>query len=393
MSASVGYRAELQRIENDIAVLGDENPFAPPIDPLALTRYVYCLYQGGSIAGDLAALSATERAIDRALPLLVHKGDLYLLKANIAFKLHRLTDVEAALATASTVRDSVEGALLVADLDFQYGHYLKAERGYREALATERSWGALAQLAHLRGKMGNLAAADRLYSEAEDELTAKEMRSYAWLEVQRGFLAFAQGDYRRARSHYERAERAYPGYWLVDEYRAELLGAEGRYGEAVEILQGLPAATGRPDLQQAIGELYQCWGEPERADEWYRKALAGYRLSAERGEVHFFHHLADYYANVARDGAAAVHWAGADLQLRENFSTQSALAWGLYRDGQFGKARIWIDRALASGAADAHLFLRAARIYAAVAEPQLAHTNMEKARRLNPCVENFHIHH
>jgi tetratricopeptide (TPR) repeat protein len=224
-------------------------------------------------------------------------------------------------------------------------------------------------------------------------LTAKEMRSYAWIEVQRGFLAFAQGDYPVARSHYERAEAAFPGYWLVDEYRAELLGAEGRYREAAEILQGLPAANSRPDVQQAIGELYESSGEPQRAGEWCRKALAGYRQSAERGEVHFFHHLTDYYSNVAKDGGAAVHWARADLQLRENFYTQSALAWGLYRDGRFGEARIWIDRALASGAADAHLFLRAARIYAALGQPEAAQINMEKAKRLNPYVENFHIHH
>src|SRR5690349_16515585 len=228
MAAKAGYRAELQRIENDIALLGDQQPLAPPIDPIRLTQYVYYLYQRASIAGDLAALSVAEQAIERALPLLVHKGDLYLLKANIAFKLHRLADVAAALAAIPAIGDSNEKRLLLADLDYQHGRYNEAERKYRESLATERSWGGLARLAHLCARMGEPAAADpadRLYGEAEDELTAKEMRSYAWIKVQRGFLAFARGDYPVARSHYERAEAAFPGYWLVDEYRAELLGA------------------------------------------------------------------------------------------------------------------------------------------------------------------------
>jgi tetratricopeptide (TPR) repeat protein len=77
--------------------------------------------------------------------------------------------------------------------------------------------------------MGDPAGADELYEEAQDDLTAKEMRAFAWLEVQRGFLDFARGRYRQARSHYDRADAAYPGYWLVDEHVAELLAAQDRY--------------------------------------------------------------------------------------------------------------------------------------------------------------------
>ena len=92
------------------------------------------------------------------------------------------------------------------------------------------------------------AGADRLYEEAEDELTAKEMRAYAWLEVQRGFLDFAHGRHGDARLHYRRADAAYPGYWLVEEHIAEVLGAEGRYAEAVEILERIVSTVDRPDL-------------------------------------------------------------------------------------------------------------------------------------------------
>src|SRR5215510_1109830 len=235
MSVRTGYQTELQRIEQNRAAIGDAGVFSPPIDSQLVTRYVYRLYQRASISGDLAALGTAEKAIERALPLLAHKGDLYLLKANIAFKLHRLADVEAALAAVPAVGDSNEGMLLLADLDFQHGRYQEAERRYRQLLETERSWSALARLAHFCGKMGDARNADRLYCEAEDELTAKEMRAYSWLEVQRGFLAFGHGNCDEARSRYERAEAAYPGYWLVREYLAELLGAQARYREAIDM--------------------------------------------------------------------------------------------------------------------------------------------------------------
>ena len=241
--------------------------------------------------------------------------------------------------------------------------------------------------------MGDPEGADRLYEEAEDELTAKELRSYAWLEVQRGFLDFAHGRYPEARSHYERADKAYPGYWLVDEHMAELLAAEGRYAASIAILERLAANVRRPELEQAIGELYQLAGETGQARRWGQQALAAYLQSAQRGEVHYWHHLADYYAEVAQDGAQAVVWARKDLQLRKNFATEAALAWALYRDGRFAEARDWIDRALSSGAADAHLLLQAGRIFTAAGDTANGRNHLDRAMRLNPTVDRFHLHH
>src|SRR5947208_11394913 len=133
-----GYRAELQRIAQDIANLSIADPFSPPTDPERLTRYIYCLYQHASISGDLSKLTAVERAIERAVPLLTHRGDLYLLKANVAFKLHRLADVEVAVLAIPAAGHCIETCLLRADLDFQHGRYRKAEAGYVAAIEADR---------------------------------------------------------------------------------------------------------------------------------------------------------------------------------------------------------------------------------------------------------------
>jgi len=98
MSVEIGYQAEVRGIDQAIATIAHADLFSTPIDSMRVTRYIYRLYQRASISGDLAALRTTEQATERALPLLVHKGDLYLLKGKIAFSLHRLADAEAALA-------------------------------------------------------------------------------------------------------------------------------------------------------------------------------------------------------------------------------------------------------------------------------------------------------
>jgi tetratricopeptide (TPR) repeat protein len=393
MASPRGYAAEIEEIEAEIAACGDDAALEPPTDAARVTRYVWRLYQRASLAGDFAGLATAERAAARAVPLLAHPGDLYLLRANIALKLHRLDHAEAALAAVSAVWDSAEGRLIRGDLDFQRGRYSAAKRGYCAVISVERSWGALARLAYFAGKMGDPRGADRLYAEAEDELSAKELRAYAWLEVQRGHLDFAHGCGEAARAHYRQAERAYPGYWLVREHAAELLGAEGRYTEAIAILEELGPGSGRPDLAQAIAELHELTGDAAQARRWAREARAGYLRSARRGEVHFQHHLADYYTEVARDGARAVLWARRDLELRRNFATEAALAAALHLAGRFDEARCWIDRALASGAVDARLFLLAGDIHAAAGNAAAARDHRERAIRLNPLVGCFHLHH
>jgi tetratricopeptide (TPR) repeat protein len=385
--STAGYAAEMRRITDSITTLSGAS------DPGRVTRRLYSLYQKASIAGDFAALSVVIGAIDDSIIGLANPGDLYLLKAHAAFKLHKLADVQSALRAVPSVYDTDEGRLIRADLDFQHGHYAAAESAYLDVLQRDRSWSALARLAHLRGKMGDAAGANLLYEEAEDQLTAKEMRAYAWLELQCGFLDFTHGQHGEARLHYRRADAAYPGYWLVDEHTAELLGAEGKYEEAARILERIASTVDRPDLDQAIGELYELAGQSGPALHWKERALNAYLQSAQRGEVHYYHHLVDYYTDVAEDGGEAVKWANRDLQLRENFATQAALAWSLYRVGRFSEAVCWIDRALASGVVDALLDFRAGEIYAAAGNAIEGRSLRERALSRNPAVAGFHVHH
>jgi tetratricopeptide (TPR) repeat protein len=387
-----GYAPELRRIEEDIAGLRVQVR-SPAVDPETVTRYLYRLYQRASVAGDLPGLSALEPKIDQAIPLLASPGDLFLLRAHIALKLHKLAQGHAALAAIASVYESAEGRMMRADLDLQHGRYQLAKKGYLEVLQIERSWGALARLAHLYASMGDATGADLLYEEAQDQLTAKEMRSYAWLEVQRGFLDFVHGRHDAARSHYLRAEAAYPGYWLVAEHIAELLAANDEYEQAIAILEPIVATVRRPEIDQAIGELYALSGCGETARRWKQSALSGYLESAERGEVHYYHHLVDFYADVAEDGSAAIEWAHRDVRLRENFTTQAALAWAFYIDGRPGEAVHWIERALASGAVGALLFYRAGEIYAAAGDTTRGRGYRQRAVELNPAVAAFHLHH
>lgn len=385
------FEAELARIDEQIGELGPA-ALADPLDPERATTYVYRLYQRGSLTGDPRQLDAAASALDQLIGRVPNPSDLYYLKANLAFKVHRLDEVRRALADSRPLRESPQGRSLQADLDFQEGRYAEAREAY-EALAREQGgWDDIARLAHLEFKLGDAERADRLFAEAEDELTAKQMRHYAWVELQRGVLDLKRGRRDEAAAHYERAARAYSGYWMVDEHTAELLGAAGEYERAAALYESVIRRAPRPEFMQALGELYDAAGNPEAAAAWHERAHAAYLESAGRGEVMYYHHLVDFYADVRGDGPEAVRWAEKDLALRENFATQAALAWALYRAGRYGEARRWIERSLASGARDAHLYRQAAAIYRLAGGNGEVENFERLASEINPHHRGFHVH-
>lgn len=383
------YDAELSRIETEIATLTSEAQMRDAGRDRA-RRIVYKRYQHASLRGDFGALRAVGRQVDTLIDPRRPDPDMSYLKANVAFKFHRLDIVHSVLASSPTLCNAVAGRALVADLDAQQGYYRRAMDAYCSIIEADRSWDNLARLAHLKYKLGDIEEAESLFEQAEDELTAKEMRHFAWLELQRGLIDLSRGRHTEADIHYQRAERAYSGHWMVAEHRAELMAACGEADAAAASYEEVVAQTPRPELMQALGELYTLIGREEQAQRWYAAAEAAYIESVERGEVHYLHHLADFHSDAKTDGEQAVRWAARDLALRENHATLAAMAWALYRAGRCADAVAPMERALASGVVDARLFAQAATVMRAAGRN--GESLARRAREINPHLSAFHVH-
>ena len=275
---------------------------------------------------------------------------------------------------------------------FRKADYAQARIALETLIDKNRTWDNLARLAHWKGKMGHPDEADRLYAEAEDELTAKELRSFAWLELQRGALAMSRGGYGKARTHYRRAAASFPGHWHTDEHMAGLLATEGDYDEAVGRLRSVVARTPKPELKQALGELLVAMGRTEEAQPWIDAAVAAFLASAQQGGVHYYHHLADVYADMPGCAAEAVKWARRDVALRSNFSTQSALAWALLQNGEVAEGLVWIRQALESGVHDGGIFATAAALFHAAGDTAEGERYAHAAAEMHPGEPHFHVH-
>lgn len=357
---AVGYAAELASLrDRRRAHAATADPASPTAVSEALTlRHREVMLTGGRPA-DLLDLAAD---VDDAMARFPTWPDLRLLRGGLALAVHRPDLARAQLAAVPDLTDQPPGRVLAADIAVFDGDHRAARAGYERAVREDPQWDTTARLAALAVATGEVAEADARYVEAEDDLTVKQLRAFAWVRVQRGDLARALGDLDAAEQLYTGADRAFPGWWYVTAHRAALALAAGRPREAVDGYRAVLAEVDRPEFREALGTALAAVGKAHEAAACHARALAEYTASAERGEVHYLHHLAAFCADVVADPPAAVRWAARDVGIRRNGSTLSLLGWCLFRAGRTDEARAAIAAARALGAADPLLQARARQI-------------------------------
>jgi tetratricopeptide (TPR) repeat protein len=360
--AATDHARDLDRLSAEIA----EREAPPgPQDAEAATRLASLRVNRASLSGDLAELRRADAALAEALGRFGPWPDLCFLRASLYLKQHRPAEASAALAAGDGLAESPDGRAVQADADLQMGRYAEARAAYERLAAETPAWDNLARLAHFEGLFGDAGKADALYARSAGELTAKELRSYAWVEAHRGRLHLRHGRVAEAEQHCELAARAYSGHWLVDRHLAAVRAAQRRIEEAAALAEDAAARTGRPELAQAAGDLLARFGAAAEARAWHERALAGYLESVRLGEVQYLHHLVEYHADVAGDGEAALPWAERDHALRPHHATQAALAWALHLSGRRDDAAELAGCVLATGVRDPLIVRRMQMVRAA----------------------------
>lgn len=245
-------------------------------------KHVYLLYQRSALSGDYKDYRLVETALEKAFALFGESQSLYLIRAYFNFKLHRLDQAKQDLEKLANLSSGLQVRALWADISFQEGHYAKALAAYESLEADFESWDTLARWADYELKTGHPDKADAFYQRAREKMNAKEMRSYAWLELQRGLIDFEYGRYAEALAHYRQADREYSGYWLIEEHIAEVLALMGNTNEAVALYEEIIQKTGAPEFMTALASLVEKKDPGEaavlrkRADDLYAFHMAQY---------------------------------------------------------------------------------------------------------------------
>jgi tetratricopeptide (TPR) repeat protein len=347
-SAEGACAREIKRLDEAI----DAAKAAPPTEVTDRQRAVYLAQlrlTRALLTGRDDDLNATGEFAATAIKQLGPHDDLTVVVARVAMSGHELGQVEDLLAAQPRLRDSSTGRALCADIARQRGELASAASTYSDLMRANPGWEYLSALGGIREEMGDTAGAAELFAAAADDIDAKQMRAYAWVEVQRGRLCQKQGDHSQADEHYKYADRAFSGWWLVAEHRANLLSDTGEFGKAVALRRRLANHTGRPDHQHALADELVRAGRQHEATPYHAAAGEGYQRSVERGERRYLHHYAEFCADVVHDLPLAEQIAKQDYADRPNGHTGLALARILQSQGKDTERRALLDSLLQRG--------------------------------------------
>ena len=340
-------------------------------------------------------LHAAEMSL-KAIPAAQNPGGLTAL-AQARLTAHRFAEARAA---AVELRELQPGKMrpleLLADVAIELGDYDEARKVCEELSKLEdaelSAAPRLAKLAIIEGKLDRAREFFRKGLARAVGRTPPEPEMVAWFHLRLGELAFKGGDWDSAERLYKDAGEAWPEGYSVEDHVAELRGAQGRTEEAIALYEKLAARVPRPEFFQALGDLCALVSKPEKAAEWQARAEAAYLQSVKDGAVHFYHHLAGFYADSKEDAGQAVEWARKDLALRRSIYAHDALAWALYKKSAGAEAAAEAAKALATGTRDPHLLYHAGMIRMATGDVAGGKAAMQQAAAVNPKFNTFHVH-
>jgi tetratricopeptide (TPR) repeat protein len=349
--------------------------------------------------GDLGNLKRAAEAIEYSLkaarPELNHAG--LALRVRVELASHRFGEAQGnAEQLCAITPDSAQAFGLLGDVYFNLGNYAACERAWDKMRALEAGLlmtePRLAQLDVLRGRIEEARGRYEKLLAVTNDLEREAPNILAWTEVQLGELAFRSGDWETAEKHYKTALATRPDYYVALEHKAELRGAQGKLDEAVALYVSLIERVPRPELMQALGDLYIFAGRTTQAEPWHAKALAGYLDSAGQNEPLYFHQLSGLYADSLKDATQALEWARRGFAVCQGLHASDTLAWALFRAGQLDEARQTILRALSSGTRDPNILYHAGMILMSAGDIAGGKARLRETLAVNPRYNSFHVH-
>lgn len=370
-----------------------------PEDTVALNRLAGEYHRRFRDTGDDTDLDLSLKTAGQsltALPAEFNKGAL-AARARASFSLHRFAaardDATKLLALDPSKRYPLE---ILGDALLELGEYDRAAEAYAKleqfGVPDPTTEARHARLALLKGDTAGakrrLAAAVALAA----ALSPPQPQVLAWAHVRAGQLAFSTGDWAAAEKHYLDALAAKPDDWAAADHLAELRAAQKRFDEAIPMYRKLVARVPRPELLQALGDVYAAAGNAHEAKPWHDKALAKYLKAAREGSAHYYHHLSGFYCDSQPNPPEALKWARKDLEVRQSVHAYEALAWALYHNGEFAAAAEAMDKALSLGTRDSHMLYHASLVYYRAGQAERGRECLKQAGEANPRFMEFHVH-
>ncbi|MFD7703044.1 tetratricopeptide repeat protein [Streptomyces caelestis] len=334
--------------------------------------------------GDPSRYPQAERALERSLALAPGNEQALAGRAALAAARHDFTGALAYADRALEQNPYSERALCSRiDALVELGRYEEAAGAAATADRRRPGVPVFTRYAYVRELRGDVRTARQVLRRALD--SASSPADVAYVATALGQLAWNQGEYEAALTHYARALAADDGHLPALEGRARAQAAGGDRAGAVKTLEQVVVRAPLPGPLVALGELYEERGaDGDRAKARDQYALVdAWTALARAGGVD-----ADLDTALAAadhgDAGEALRAARAEWDRRHSVHTADALAWALHVNGRDEEALPYARRATATGYRNAAFLYHRGVIEKATGHDRAARGSLTAALELNP---------
>jgi tetratricopeptide (TPR) repeat protein len=373
---------------------------AHPKDAAGYTGLGAAFFQRARETGDVEDYQLAEQALTKSLDLvstdISAAGPLETL-AEVCMGEHRFTDAltyaQRALALGS---GDLSAFAIVGDAYADMGEYEKAGIAYSRLqpvtatapLEAREAYAQQSRMAYLKFVSGDIEGAIAEMRIAVDEGVQAQLPSEnrAWLYFELGEFSYQAGRIQAAGDAYLTALTIHPGDYRALAGLGKVRASQSQYKEAITLYQSAIAVVPMPIYVAELGDIYQKTGDTANAEKQY-KLVQYIGLLGHINQVLHNRDLALFYADHDRNLTEALSLARKEFEVRSDIYTWDALAWALYKNGQYAEADEAMSHAMRLGTKDALLFFHAGMISAKSGHDVRAAQQLNEAIRINP---HFH---
>jgi tetratricopeptide (TPR) repeat protein len=196
-------------------------------------------------------------------------------------------------------------------------------------------------------------------------------------------LYFNTGDLEQAELEYQLTLQNRPDYVYAIAGLGRVRAAQGNTGEAVKLLTQAIAMMPMPDFVITLGDLYQTTGQPDAANQQYKLVATIEKLYRANG-VDLDMEIALFNADHNQNLAETLVLARKAYENRPSIQGADALAWVLYKNGDYKEAWKYSEESLRLGTKDALKLFHAGMIALKLGNEAQARAYLEQALAINP---------
>jgi tetratricopeptide (TPR) repeat protein len=271
----------------------------------------------------------------------------------------------------------------LTDANVELGNYSDAEEAAQWMLDLRAgNLPGITRAAYLRELFGDLDGSLELMNMAYQSTPPNEVEDRAWILSQMGHLELVSGKTTEADDTLQQALALFPGYHYALGNLAKVRIEQGRYEDAVHLLEQRYHAAAHAENLYDLAEALDLAGRQEEAKKAFAEFETKSLLESKRAD-NSNRELIFYYADHAKQPMKALKIAEKEFARRHDVFTLDAFAWALHVNGRDAEAGKRMNAALAVGIRDAKMFRHAGDIALSAGDRTAAKRYLHQSAELN----------